>query len=60
MTSSMPMPSARLKLLWHELQHIRPTSDRYRELVKLIRAEAFAHLRRTDSDHYGARDRSIP
>jgi hypothetical protein len=54
MTSSMPMLTARLKVLWRELQHTHPTSDRYRELVKLIRAEAFVHVTRTDSDHHGA------
>jgi hypothetical protein len=51
MTISMPMPSARLKELWRELQRTRPTTDRYQELVELIRAESSAHRTPTDVDH---------
>jgi hypothetical protein len=51
MTISMPMPSARLQELWGELQRTRPTTDRYQELVKLIRAEASAYLTQIDGDH---------
>ncbi len=53
MTASMSMPSERLKVLWRELQRTRPHSKRYKELVTLIRAEAFAHLTPTDSGHIG-------
>ncbi len=57
----MPMSSARLdriKELWRELQRTRPTSDRYQELVALIRAEPSAHLTPTDSAQ-GASNQSL-
>ena len=50
----MPMTSAgleRVKQLWRELQRTRPTSERYRELVELIRAETSAHLKPSGLDH---------
>jgi len=46
-----PTRSARLeriKVLWRELQCTRPTSDRYKVLVELIRAESSVHRTSTD------------
>jgi len=54
MSVTVPMPAAQLdhlKTLWHELQHTRPTSDRYKQLVQLIRAEASAYLAPTVMNH---------
>jgi hypothetical protein len=48
MTFSEPMPSARLKELWRELQRTPEKSDRYKELVELIRAESAANPASTD------------
>jgi hypothetical protein len=39
-----------MKGLWRELQRTSPTSDRYQELVALIRAEISAHPTPTDMD----------
>ena len=41
----------RLKVLWRELQCTRPTSDRYKALVEMIRAESSVHRTSTDVNH---------
>ncbi len=60
MNMAMPAPATRLdqiKTLWRELQHTRPTSDRYQELVGLIHAETSAHLTAM-AEHPGPRTKA--